>query len=85
VSEKESSREGAFLKKRIRLRRRVFVVWEAFCCCSSRFWWGEAKKRGIDIQLATAETASSFHHYIPTRNRAKNKQEVLSYMGKKHY
>jgi hypothetical protein len=22
--------------------------------------------RGIDIQLATAETASSFHHYIPT-------------------
>jgi hypothetical protein len=39
-------------------------------------------KRGIDIQLATAETALSFHHYIPARNRTKNKQAVLSYMGK---
>jgi hypothetical protein len=43
---------------------------------------GGGEKRGIDTQLATAETALSFHHYIPTRNRTKNKQAVLSYMGK---
>jgi hypothetical protein len=30
-----------------------------------RFWWGAEWKRGIDIQLATAETALSFLHYIP--------------------
>jgi hypothetical protein len=72
---------------------RVHMLLEQARAKSVVFWWtslraskevvGEAVwKRGIDIQLATAEMASSFHHYIPTRNRTKNKQAVLSYMGK---
>jgi hypothetical protein len=47
------------------------LIRESFCCLGGivvivrRAFGGAGRKRGIDIQLATAETALSFHHYIP--------------------
>jgi hypothetical protein len=57
-------REVSYQKMKKSLQMKAFVVWEALLLLFVALLVGWGQKRGIDIQLATAETALSFLHYI---------------------